>query len=208
MKKIILLSFAFIFADMFGFAQKFAYVDTKYILEHIPEYRAAQEKLDQYSIQWQAEIEKKYEEIDKLYKGFQAEQILLTEEMKKKREQEIIQKEREVKEFQKQKFGYQGELFKKRQELIKPTQDRVYDAVQTLAKEKTYAFIFDKSSDVVMIYTNSKYDESDKIIIALGYTPGETGKQEKDKQGNSTLEKTPANGKVPSKETDPILKRE
>lgn len=171
------------------YAQKFAYIDTEYILEHIPEYKEAQGKLDQYSVQWQSEIEKKYQEIDKLYKSFQAEQILMTEEMKRKKEQEIVLREKDVKEFQKQKFGYQGELFKKKQELIKPIQDKVYDAVQNLAKEKAYAFVFDKSSDLVMIFASPKYDESDKIIIDLGYTPGEKNKktEQKEEKGGSDI---------------------
>src|ERR1700741_4582505 len=117
------------------FAQKFGYVNSEYILNSIPDYKAAQEQLDQISIQWQKEIEGKYAEIDKMYKSFQAEQILLTEEMKKKREDEIIAKEKEVKEFQKQKFGFEGELFKKKQELTKPIQDRVYNAVKKIATD-------------------------------------------------------------------------
>jgi outer membrane protein len=114
-------------------AQKYAYVDTDYILSNIPEYKSAQQQVDNLSVQWQKEIEAKYAEIDKMYKAFQAEQILLTEEMKKKRENEIIAKEKEVKELQKSRFGVDGELFKKRQELVKPIQDKVYNAIKQLA---------------------------------------------------------------------------
>ena len=179
MKRLLLLTLTILISSISIYAQKFCYIDTEYILEHIPEYREAQQKLDNYSIQWQAEIEKKYTEIDKLYKAFQAEHILLTEEMKKKRENEIITKEKEVKKFQKKKFGYQGELFQKRQELTKPVQDRVYDAIQKMAKERSFAIIFDKTSDLVMVYSNPKYDESDRVIRNLGYTPGNIPKDKK-----------------------------
>ena len=153
-------------------AQKYAYVDTKYILENISEYKASQQQLDQLSINWQKEIEAKYAIIDKLYKDYQAEQILLTEEMKRKREAEITTKEKEVKEFQKQKFGYDGELFKKKQELVKPIQDKIYNAVKKLATEQSFAVIFDKSSELIMLYTNPKYDKSDDILNAMGYKAG------------------------------------
>src|ERR1043165_1721389 len=117
-------------------AAKFGYVDTDYIMGQIPEYKAAQSELDKTSMQWQKEIDIKYAEIDKLYKAYQADAILLTDDMKKKRENEIINKEKEVKEQQKQKFGVDGELFKKRQELVKPIQDKVYNAIKTTADRK------------------------------------------------------------------------
>lgn len=177
MKKFIL---AFTFAaSLFGclpvFAQKYAYIDSQYILENISEYKAANQQLDQLSIAWQKDIEAKYAVIDKLYKDYQAEQILLTEEMRRKREQEITNKEKEVKEFQKQKFGYEGELFKKKQELIKPIQDKIYNAVKKIATEQGYAVIFDKSGDLVMLYTNPKYDKSDEVLAAMGYKAGNKG---------------------------------
>ena len=153
-------------------AQKFAFIDTQYILDNIPEYKAAQQQLDQISANWQKEIEAKYAVIDKLYKDFQAEQILLTDEMKKKREQEIVDKEKEVKEIQKAKFGYQGELFKRKQELVKPIQDKVYNAVKKLATDQSFAIIFDKSSDLSMLYANPKYDKSDDVLDAMGLKKG------------------------------------
>jgi outer membrane protein len=155
-------------------AQRMAYVDTKYILENIPEYQEAEKELDQLAIEWQKQLEKKYEEIDKMYKNYQAEQILLTEDMKRKREEEIIQKEKEAKEFQKQKFGVDGELFKKRQELIKPIQDKVYNAIQDVAKVGGYDFIFDKATGPIMIYAKAKYNVSDDVLKKLGYSPKET----------------------------------
>ena len=156
-----------------SFAQKYCYVDTQYILDNITEYKAAQQQLDQLSVNWQKDIEAKYAFIDKLYKDFQAEQILLTDEMKRKRENEIIAKEKEVKEFQKQKFGFEGELFKKKQELVKPIQDKIYNAIKKMATDQSYAVVFDKSSDLIMLYSNPKYDKSDDILNALGYKTGD-----------------------------------
>lgn len=152
--------------------QKFAYVDSEYILKHIPEYAAAQKQLDDLSVQWQKEIDKKYEEIERLYKAYQAEQVLLTEDMRKKREQEIVDKEKAAKEFQKLKFGYEGDLFKRRQELIKPIQDKIFDAIQKFAEEGSYGIVFDKTSELIMLYASSKLDKSDDIVTALGYKPG------------------------------------
>lgn len=167
-----LLLIVSLFISGIASAQKYAFIDSQYILENISEYKAAQQQLDQLSISWQKEIESKYAVIDKLYKDYQAEQILLTEDMRRKREMEITNKEKEVKEYQKQKFGYEGELFKKKQELVKPIQDKIYNAVKKLATEQSYAVIFDKSGDLVMLYTNPKYDKSDDILQAMGYKAG------------------------------------
>lgn len=148
---------------------KFGYVDTDYILSQIPEYKAAQSELDKTSLQWQKEIDAKYAEVDKLYKAYQADVILLTDDMKKKRENEIINKEKEVKELQKQRFGVDGELFKKRQELVKPIQDKVYNAIKVIAEKSALGFIMDKSGQVSLLYANSKYDKSDDVLVYLGY---------------------------------------
>ncbi|MBS1764876.1 MAG: OmpH family outer membrane protein [Bacteroidetes bacterium] len=169
MKKTILVLALFAGTVLSAAAQKYAYVNTEYILENIPEYKAAMQQLDQTSVNWQKEIETKYAAIDKLYKDYQAEQILLTEDMKRKREAEITAKEKEVKEFQKSKFGYEGDLFKKKQELVKPIQDKIYNAVKKMAVDQSYAVIFDKSSDLIMLYTNPKYDKSDEILKSMGY---------------------------------------
>jgi outer membrane protein len=157
-------------------AQKFAYIDSQYILSKIPEYKVAQDQLNQLSIQWQKEIEAKYSEIDQLYKAYKADEVLLTEEMKQKRQAEIEQKEQEVKDLQKQRFGVSGDLFKKRQELVKPLQDKIYNAVQALAERENLAVIFDKASDLTMLYTNVKYDKSDEILKDLGYSTSEGNK--------------------------------
>lgn len=150
------------------YAQRFAYVDTEYILDMLPEYRSAQKQLDAIAETWQKEIEGKRTEIDKLMKDFQAEQILLTEELKKKKETEIKQKEIELKEFTNKKFGYEGELFSKRQELIKPIQDKVFNACQKIAKQSALDFIFAKSAELIMMYSNAKYDKSDEVLSELG----------------------------------------
>jgi outer membrane protein len=150
-------------------AQKFCYVDTDYILAQSPAYQAAQTELNNLSIQWQKEVEAKFAEIDLMYKNFNQEKILMTDELRVKREAEIVQKEKEAKDFQKSKFGVDGELFKKRQELIKPIQDQVYTAVQTMATNGGYAIVFDKASDMTMLYTNPKYDKSDDVLEILGW---------------------------------------
>jgi outer membrane protein len=168
-KNIILIIGILFITNVATFAQKFAYVDTDYILSQIPEYKAAQTELDKISAQWQKEIEAKYAEIDKMYKAYQAEQILLTDDMKKKREGDIIAKEKEAKDLQKQRFGVDGELFKKRQELVKPIQDRVYAAVKSIAEKGAYSAVFDKASDITMLYVSPKLDKSDAVLEQLGH---------------------------------------
>lgn len=150
-------------------AQKFCYVDTDYILAQSPAYQAAQAELNNLSVQWQKEVEGKFAEIDIMYKNFNQEKILMTDELRQKREAEIVQKEKEAKDFQKSKFGVDGELFKKRQELIKPIQDQVFAAVSEMATTGGYAIVFDKASDMTMLYTNPKYDKSDAVLDILGW---------------------------------------
>ena len=169
MKKIISLLVVFIAMSSVAIAQKIGYIDSEYILSNIPEYKAAQSEIDKISVDWQKEIEAKYTEIDKLYKIYQAESVLLTDDMRKKRENEIINKEKEVKELQKQRFGVDGELFNKRMELVKPIQDKVYNAVKQVAEKSGLAFIFDKAGQVSMLYSNSKYDKSEDVLNLLGY---------------------------------------
>ena len=152
-----------------SFGQKFAYVDTKYILDNISEYKAAQTELDKISVEWQKEIEAQYAAIDKLYKSFQAEQILLTADMKRKRENAIIRKEKEAKELQKKRFGVDGDLYKKRQELIKPIQDKVYAAIKEIATIGNYAMILDKAGDLNILYSDAKYDKSEAVLNKMGY---------------------------------------
>ena len=169
-KKSILIFAGFICMASTSVAQKFGFVDTEYILNQIPEYKAAKAELDKTSADWQKEIEAKYAEIDKLYKTYQAEQILLTDDLRKKRENEIVNKEKDAKDLQKQRFGTDGDLFKKRMELVKPIQDKVYNAVKTVAERSGLAIVFDKASDMMMLYANTKYDKSDDILVFLGYS--------------------------------------
>jgi len=150
-------------------AQKFAYVDTDYILNKIPEFNQAQDKLDALSADWQKEIENKYADVDQMYRSYQQEQVLLTDEMKVKREEAIIKKEKSAKDLQQKYFGPEGELYIKRQELIKPMQDKIYDAIQQLAANNKYAIVFDSSSDLIMLYKNNNLDKSDKVLDLLGY---------------------------------------
>lgn len=169
MKKLVLILLFFTVSIGFGFAQKYAYVDTQYILGNIPSYKAAQEQLDKVSQQYQKELETLHAELDKIYKDFQAEVVLLSDDMKRKREDVIITKEKEYKKLQRQYFGPEGDLFQKRQTLVKPIQDDVFKVIQEVAEQGSYSIIFDKAGSLSMIYTNSKYDLSDMILQKLGY---------------------------------------
>ncbi|MCS6916748.1 MAG: OmpH family outer membrane protein [Chitinophagales bacterium] len=182
MKRGILIWLCFLWPAI-GFSQKVAYVDLEYILKNIPEYQDAQKRIDDLTAQWQKEIDQKYAEIDRLYKQFQAEQVLLTEDIKAKRRQEIEEKEKAARELQKKRFGYQGDLFQKRQELVQPIQDRVYDAIQKTATARQYDFVMDKSAGTMLLYANSKLNISDQVLQTLGITPKapkqESGTQQK-----------------------------
>ncbi len=169
MKKIFLSILFLFFITSVSFSQKYAYIDSEYIMENIPEYKDAQAEIDGLSKQWQKEIEQKFKEIDNLYKAFQAESVLLPEEVKKKRENEIIAAEKEAKDLQKQRFGKDGDLYKKRQDLVKPIQDKVYNAIEKRSQDKNYIFVFDKAGSLTIIYADSKYDMSDDILDDLGY---------------------------------------
>lgn len=168
MKKIKFLILFFVITN-YSLAQKFAYVDTDYILAKIPEYNQAQDKLDNYSKGWQEEIETTMQKIEKMYRSYQSEQILLTEEMKSARENLIFAEEKKVQDLQIKYFGPEGMLFSKRQELIKPIQDKIYDAIQQIATNNKYSVIFDSSSDLIMLYTNNNLDKSDKVLELMGY---------------------------------------
>ena len=168
MKKILLL-LAISFLTLSIQAQKFAYVDTDYILNKIPDFKQAQDKLDGLSADWQKEIENKYADVEQMYRAYQQEQVLLTDDMKEKREDAIIKKETDAKNLQKKYFGTEGNLYLKRKELIKPIQDKIYDAIQQLASDNKYAIVFDSSSDLIMLYKNNNYDKSDKVLELMGY---------------------------------------
>jgi outer membrane protein len=152
-----------------GSAQRFAYVDSEYILSNIPSYNAAQDQLDKLAEGWQKEVEARYEEVEVLYRNYQNDRVLMSEDMRKRRENEIVTKEAEAAELQRKYFGPEGELFNSQQELITPIQDRVYKAVQEIATEGNYAVIFDTANSPTMLYTNPRNDVSDDVLKKLGY---------------------------------------
>ena len=164
MKKQFILLSLFALLSVTVFSQKYAFIDTKYILSQKPEYTSAQKEIDDMAEKWQKEIEQKYSEIEKKYKAYQEEEILLPEETKKIRQQEIMELEMKAKEMQKKRFGVEGDLFKKRKELIDPIQERIYKAVKQLAKDNSYSFILDKSKNSNIIYADPKYDKSDAVL--------------------------------------------
>ena len=150
-------------------SQKFAYVDSDYILGKMPEFNQAQQRINDFSAEWQQEIESLYNQIDQMYKDYQSEQILLTPEMKIKREELIIEKEKFAQALQQKYFGPEGTLFYKRKELITPIQDRIQEAIKELAAKNKYQAIFDSSSDLIMLYKDNNLDKSDKILELMGY---------------------------------------
>ena len=168
MKKLLFIGLLVFTSALTSSAQRYAVIDSKYILEKLPEYTEAQQKLDQFSKMWQQEIDQKSAELDKMYKDYDAEKVMLSDELKKKREDEIYNKEKALRDLQRQRFGYQGDLFKKREELIKPIQDKVYNAIQKLAVAKLYDFILDKSDGITVIFADPKLDKSDDVLRELG----------------------------------------
>ena len=167
MKKIF-FAFLLLTAAFATNAQRYAVIDSKYILGRIPEYKEAQKKLDNFSEIWAKDLDQRQAAMDKMYKDYDAEQIMLTDVLKKKREDELYNKEKELRDLQKKRFGFEGDLFRKRQELIKPIQDRVYNAVQKLAVEKLYDFILDKSEGITVIFADPKLDKSDDVLRNMG----------------------------------------
>lgn len=148
--------------------QRYAIIDTKYILEKIPEYRDADKKLQLVGEQWQKEIDDKQTQLDRMYKNYEAEQFMLTDDLKKKREDELFVREKEIRDLQKKRFGYEGDLFKERQRLVKPVQDRVYNAVQKIALARSYDFVLDKSEGITVIFADPKLDKSDEVLREMG----------------------------------------
>jgi len=148
-------------------AQRYAVIDTRYILSKLPEYTEAQKKLDAFSIQWQQEIDLKQAALDQLYRNFESERVMLSEDLLKKREDDIFNKEKELRDLQKKRFGFEGDLFKRRQELVKPIQDKVYSAVQKLAATRQYDLVLDKSEGITIIFADPKLDKSDDILKEL-----------------------------------------
>ena len=171
MKKIVVIVL-FLVGAFGAQAQKFAYVDTQYILDNIPEYKMAQNELNDLSKKWQKEIEEKVAEVERMYKAYQTDAVLLPEDIKKQREDEIMNKEKNLTTLKQKRFGKDGDLFKKRQELVKPIQDKIFNAIKDLATQRGYAIIFDRSGSLSILYANARYDKSDEVLENLGYTPG------------------------------------
>lgn len=161
---IVILSFSCIL-----FGQKYAYVDTEYILNNVPIYETAKAQIDEFSKNWKSEIDALKINIDKIYKDYQSERVLLTEELRLKREEEIMNKEKEMRDLQQKYFGKDGQLFKKREELVKPIQDDIYNAIKEVAQEGGYSVIFDTANNLNMIYTDPRYDKSDEVLKKMGY---------------------------------------
>lgn len=169
--KLVLAALLLIFGTTFASnAQKYAYIDSDYILENVPEYKDAKEKLDKLAERWTKEIEDRYEDLKKKKEAFAREEVLLPAEEKKKRQEDIEKLETEAMEMQKLRFGVSGDYFQKRQELIKPIQDNVFEALQKVASKKTYAFVFDKANQSNLIFADSKYDISNEVLKEMGYS--------------------------------------
>ena len=170
MKKNIILVVLISLLTMPVFCQKYAYIDSEYILGNMPDYVEAQAELDRIAAVWQKEIEIKFRSIDSMYKKFQVEAITLPEKMKQNREEAIMNAEKEAKDLQKKRFGKDGDLFKKREELVRPIQDRVFTAINEYAKDKGYAFVFDAAGSMTIVYADPKWDINDAIMQKLGVT--------------------------------------
>ncbi len=169
MKRIVIISALIVFSALSAIGQRFAYIDSDYIMDNIPEYKAAEMEIERISIEWQKELENMFGEIESLFRSYQAESPMLPEEIRVQREEAIMTKERTAKELQMKRFGRDGELFQKRQELVKPIQDNIYEAVQEIASRGNYAVIFDKTGGLTMIYTDVRYDLSDEVLQRMGY---------------------------------------
>ena len=158
-----LLGFGFL-----GFSQKYAIIDTRYVLDKMPEYKDAQKRLDDIAAGWQKEIDSLQTQLNTMYKDYDAEQVMLSDDLRKKREDQLFAKEKNLRDLQRKRFGFEGDLFKKRQELIKPVQDKVYNAVQRIAVQRGYDFILDKSEGITVIFADPKLDKSEDVLKELG----------------------------------------
>jgi outer membrane protein len=168
MKKNLIVACCLLFIGFTLQAQKYAIIDTRYILDKMPDYTQAQKQLDGIAAGWQKDIDAKQAGLDKMYKDYEAEQVMLSDDLKKKREDQLFVKEKELRDIQRQRFGFEGDLFKKRQELIKPIQDKVYNAVQKISTQRGYDFVLDKSEGITIIFADPKLDKSEDVLKELG----------------------------------------
>ena len=169
MKKLIFLAVVFLLTIASVQAQRYAIIDTKYILEKLPEYKNADKQLAEIGTTWQKEIDDKQAQLNMMYRNFDAEQFMLSDELKKKREDQLFNLEKDVRELQKKRFGYEGDLFKERQRLVKPVQDKVYNAIQKMAVNRGYDFVLDKSEGITVIFADPKLDKSEEVLRELGF---------------------------------------
>ncbi|WP_276134670.1 OmpH family outer membrane protein [Polluticoccus soli] len=168
MKKLLLSIAILLGVTIAASAQRYCVIDSKYILDRMVEYKDAQTKLDQLSKTWQTEIDNRMADVERMYKSYQAERAMLSDDMRKKREDEIVQKEKAVKDLQRQRFGYEGDLFKERQKLVKPIQDKVYNATQKMATSRAFDLVLDKAAGISIFYADPKLDRSDDVLKLLG----------------------------------------
>ncbi len=168
MKNKLLVACCFLLIGLASQAQKYAIIDTRYILDKMPDYTQAQKQLDAIAADWQRDIDSRQSALDKMYKDYEAEQVMLSDDLKKKREDQLFLKEKELRDLQRQRFGFEGDLFKKRQELIKPVQDKVYNAVQKISTQRGYDFVLDKSEGITIICADPKLDKSEDVLRELG----------------------------------------
>ena len=181
-------------------AQKFGYIDTEFIMSKMPEYAQAQAELSKLTETWQKEIEVQKKDLDKLYRNYQAEEVALTEAMKKSRQEEILKKEQEVKAYESKQFGYEGQLFKKRVELNKPAQDKIFDAVEKVVKLRKLDFMFDRNGDLTMLYANPTHDYTEFVLEELGL-----GSPTRNQPGPKGPVKTVKPPKTPTASADPAF---
>lgn len=189
MRKFFITTIALVLLALPAVAQKYACINTDYVLRSIPDYSNAQKRLDKYVADWQKEIADKIAELDAMRADYEQENYLLPENLKKRRQEEIKSKEQEIRALQQQRFAAGGDLDKKRAELLKPIQDRVYNIIERVAQEKNYAFVFDKSASATLLFANKKYDISDEVLELLGYKPGAATEQQKYDKGQDKPKK-------------------
>jgi len=168
MKKLFFVAICLVLVSAKVSAQRYAVIDTKYILDKMPEYKDADKQLATISEQWQKEIDDKQAQLNQMYKNYDAEQFMLSDDLKKKREDQLFNMEKDIRDLQKKRFGYEGDLFKERQKLVKPVQDKVYNAIQKMAVNRGYDFVLDKSEGITVIFADPKLDKSAEVLQALG----------------------------------------
>ncbi|MCQ2297893.1 MAG: OmpH family outer membrane protein [Bacteroidales bacterium] len=199
MKKTLSILLLILASAHFAFGQKYACVNTEYVTANVPDFQQAEKRIAKYIEEWQKELDAKFTELDNLKKAYQQEAYLLPEGLKKRRQDDIKTKEEEVRTLQRQRFGTGGDLDKKREELTRPVQDRIYSAIERIAHEKGYAFVFDKSASSTVIFVNSKYDISDQVLEILGYKPQDNA-NDADQQSGPSLGKGGGRSKATNSE--------